>query len=288
MLYWSPPTAKTRILKWGYVGAISFNLVQEAWRSHIMRNFGLELRSLTKSREARVSRPGQSPKSILGETAGDRGLSRLPRAITALVIAILLWLYVSSTTSPTVYPSIDIELRNLGEGMTLVNQLPKVSVRVQDYSADSQQPVAFIDLTGVAAGTSWIPVQVQGVKNSQVIGVYPSQVKVVLQNSRNKKMPVLVEIVSNGENLLNRARLRSQPSEVTISGSSKSIRRVKQVVAILQPSDLIKGGTVSLTVQALDSNNNPVENVTISPRTVIVRVKGVATPGSTGTGSVRG
>ncbi len=212
-------------------------------------------------------------------------MSRLPRAGIALLISILLWLYVSSTTSPTVYPSVNVELRNLPDNLTLVGEAPTVSIRVQDYSADAQQPVAFVDLAGAHAGVTWVPVQVQGVKNAQVLSVYPSQVRLTLERTRGKKIPVTVEPAPGQPKTLTRARPKVAPSEVTVSGSKQAIAKVDHVVAIVQQGELQPGQPASLTVQAVDRHGNPVDGVTVFPKKVQVvppQLKPTVTPSPTG------
>lgn len=223
------------------------------------------MRSETKPEKAKSKQ-----SSAVGDRTPGRGLNRLPRAIIALTLSVLLWLYVSSTISPTIYPSENVELRNLGEGLTLVGQPPTVSIRVQDYNADSSQPVAYVDLTGIGPGTTWVPVQVQGVKNTQVLSVYPSQVKIDLEKVQSRKVPVDIEIPPSMSKTIGDLEPELSPSEVTISGSSEALSKVSTVVAILQPSAISDESNATVTVQAVDSQGNPVEGVNITPKTVEV------------------
>ncbi|RPJ44052.1 MAG: hypothetical protein EHM21_10640, partial [Chloroflexi bacterium] len=140
--------------------------------------------------------------------------------------------------------------------------------------SNERAPVhAWIDLSELGPGTHTVPIKVQiqpQIRPAKIVGQSMQNVTVTLEKLVNQEFPV--QFVRRGEPAVGfqaDAPTLSQ-STVQISGPSSLVEQVNSVRTTLdltQASDNIKR---SLEVEALDTNDTPVDGVTITPRQVTV------------------
>ncbi|ACZ42725.1 YbbR family protein [Thermobaculum terrenum ATCC BAA-798] len=210
--------------------------------------------------------------------------SRLPRAAIALGMAILLWLYVTSTidTQRILYPAVEVELRNLPPDMVLVSRVPTVTVTIQPLSpvlgGQIDRPRAYVDLSGVGPGVHTLPVQIEGLPGAQIVDVSPRRVRVILRKILSRKYPVQVQMSPQGINTNGKLKFTVEPKEVTVSGTMNQLSRVQKVVANINQQTLKPGTEITAEVQAYDENNRVIDSVTIDPQQVKIRITPQETP----------
>lgn len=203
--------------------------------------------------------------------------SRAPRALAALGMSLLLWLYASSITTlgqPVLYPSVPVGLRNIRGDVVLVGTAPTVKVRVQSTGGadtDPGQPEAYVDMAGAGPGAVSLPVHIDGLRDSQVVSIEPPQVRLMLETAEERNMPVDVRVISDRSDTPTES-LPSEPDNVIVRGSAKAVRRVRAVTAVLELPDVAPGLTQAVPVQAVDRAGRPVQDVTLTPSEVDITI----------------
>jgi len=204
--------------------------------------------------------------------------------ITALSLAVLIWIWAELESDPNetrTYPQpIPLEVRGQAEDLVVVNTLPSGvvltlraprSVWEEDLRAESIE--AWIDLSGLGVGTHQVPVHVAvHAKPVQIISYRPQQVEVVLSRLMQRTMPIYVEVV--GEPAVGYEAQRPQiwPAEVTLIGPEEAVQRVQRVEARVNIQGVRETVRQHVALQALDDQGLTVDNVRITPATVLVTV----------------
>ncbi|MDP9380805.1 MAG: CdaR family protein [Chloroflexota bacterium] len=229
-----------------------------------------------------MSTTQRDPASTLRPSAprDAAGLSPLPRVAVALGMSALLWLYVLSVTDParttTIrYPAIPVQLRNADPNLVLEETPKTVAVEVRSAllsrNGQTQDPLAaYVDLSGMTAGTRLVEVRIEGIDEEQLISVQPSQVRIQAEAAESVTLPIAI-----GPSLAevppeHRERVRIEPSQVRITGSSADLKRIREVWVDIDPEALTPGTTQNAQVLAVDRMNRPVQPQRISPDQVRV------------------
>lgn len=194
-----------------------------------------------------------------------------PSKVGALLIAFLVWAFVTSSTTTTTQRSLLLPLviEGLDEDEAAVG-LPEVvevsvsgpSARIDRLRADVLR--ATLDLTDVA-GPFQRPIVVQSPQEVRLLRVEPSDVIGFVETVA--RVPKAVEVGLTG--VPQQDRLLSTvvaPRQVTMVGRSQVLDEVERVVALVPPEG---GEAVPL---ALDDAGSPVAEVRFEPDTVVVTV----------------
>lgn len=228
----------------------------------------------------------QGRRARMGVRRSSFRLSRVPRAIISLGMAVLLWLYVGSIAAPEqpsrLYPGIPVQVRNLSDSLVLASDPQPVSLRLRladsaGTGATSPQPAAFVDLTGVGAGVRWVPVRTEGLDGAEVLSIDPPRVRLALEPAVHRTMNVSVRL-EPAQKQADLSSVQIAPAQVTLTGTRASIQRVRQVAAILDPAELAARSGSAVPLQAFDSAGRPVDRVTISPPDVAITFTPAASP----------
>ncbi|UCE00393.1 MAG: hypothetical protein JSV42_06620 [Chloroflexota bacterium] len=233
-------------------------------------------------------------------------ISNLSTLILALVLAIVVWISAVTAANPNVEQtrSVPLDLVGLNPGMLVIGNIP-AQVRVtleapssvmDSMSASENAVQAWVDVSGLEAGTHDLGVQVQinppfrPVRRSSVV---PAIVSVTLEPLLTRTYPVNLEVSGEPAVGYQKGRLSSEPSEVTISGAESLVTQIEGVYAALDISGVTETVERDVPLIALDANGEPVSGVTLNPlevsiiqpiflqggyRNVIVRVETTGQP----------
>lgn len=222
-----------------------------------------------------------------GEIALDRLRSffrtgNLFRFLIALILAFLLWAWVTSENDPEItrtIPEVQIALENAPPDLEIVGQVPTVEIRLQGprsriqfLETDSIQAV--IDLSDISdPGTYTLPVEVQGIDKVRIREVTPDEVTIeVDRNVTAENIPV--ETVSPVDLPPNFKvdQISTNPSVVSISGPLENVSQVDSVRVDIAVNGRSSGFTDSLKPVAVDIDGRLVEGITIDPQQIEVTV----------------
>jgi YbbR domain-containing protein len=196
-----------------------------------------------------------------------------PQKLGALLLAFVMWLFVTTSSVTTTQRSLLVPLTVEGvEQSQVAVGVPKVvevnvsgpSSRVDRLSPDDIS--ATLDLTGLS-GEFQQQINAQPPRGIQLVNVSPSDVIGFLETVGNRDMPLTVALGGSppGDQLLS---VTSDPTTVTLTGQQQVLQKVARVV-VVAPA---KEGRVQEHPFAVDDAGVPIGNVKIDPSTVNVQV----------------
>lgn len=207
----------------------------------------------------------------------------IPTLILSLILAVAVWIAAVNSVDPVVqraFPrAVAIEFIGQDTGLVIANEVAdQVTLSISapgsvwDQITNDRAPLrAWVDLTGLGAGTHTVPVNVQlNFKPARVVSMTPRNMTITLEELATQEFPI--QVVLRGEPAIGfQAESYSLDQEnVMIEGPASRmalIKDVRVVVDITQASDTI---TRNLSVQVLDANGAAVENISITPSEVTV------------------
>jgi len=196
-----------------------------------------------------------------------------PQKLGALLLAFVMWLFVTTSSVTTTQRSLLVPLTVDGVAQSQVAVgVPKVvevnvsgpSSRVDRLSPDDI--TATLDLTGLS-GEFQQQINAQPPRGIQLVNVSPSDVIGFLETVGNRDMTLTVALGGSppDDQLLSVA---SDPGTVTLTGQEQLLQKVARVV-VVAPA---KEGRVQEHPFAVDDAGVPMSNVKVSPSTVTVQV----------------
>lgn len=181
--------------------------------------------------------------------------------LVSVFLAVLLWLYVSSTMAGVQNSStVALQAKGLPSNLVMTSRIPStVSVKLQGSpSAADKDIVAYVDLSGGSAGEKTYPVIVAAPPNVTVLSVEPATVTISLDKLQEKTLPVSVVTSGNVGPGFEAGTPVVRPSSVTVFGPAKELGEIAQVfvqVDLGNATDTVDSNPV---VQFRDKKGNPI------------------------------
>lgn len=208
----------------------------------------------------------------------------LPSLITAFVLALAVWISAVSSSDPLVertYPNpLPIEIIGQDPGLVITSTIPS-SVTVvlgapqsiwNQLTTETGSVRAFLDLSGLEAGSHTVPVKVQiSARPVRKIAQSPQTITITLERLASKEFPI--RVVTRGSPAVGYTAdtpTLSQTS-VTVSGPESQVNRVAEVQAILDISQATETISRTINLVAVDVNDNPINGLSLLPDRVTVR-----------------
>lgn len=160
---------------------------------------------------------------------GNRGLK-----VLSLVVAVVLWVYVSNELNPTKereFKDIGIDIRGVASNLA-VSELPgSVRVRVQasENVITELNPGAievFADLKNIKLGQNIIPLEVRVPSDVKVVDIRPQQVAIKVESLVEKQVPVKVRHAESPEKGYKVGTVETKPNEIIVRGPKSIVDRV--------------------------------------------------------------
>jgi YbbR domain-containing protein len=214
--------------------------------------------------------------------------ANLGSALLSVILAITVWAVAVQQENPRDWYTQPIPLNRVGLGENLsifgdvINQV-RVEIRAPKHRWQDLQPqnfTAWVDLAGLTAGAHDVRVKVSASDaDVQVLNIEPSVIRVRLETSKQKLIPVNVNVLDAPAFGYDWYRPVVTPTLVLVSGSASVVDQVSSVSVDMY----LRGArtTVERTLRptAHDTNGETVNFVTISPRDVQAAVPVVQLPG---------
>ncbi len=172
-------------------------------------------------------------KRIVNKFLRENFLARL----ISLIIAIILWVYVNYENLPERYMSVPLKIKNIPKHLTIANNIPSnISVKIkgkddiiQTFSARNIE--AYIDLKNGIEGKNIINISTKLKKRSHIRIVYtiPKNVKVVLEKTFRKEVPVSPTIINTPAEGYIKAGETFFPTSVVIEGPASIVREINVI-----------------------------------------------------------
>lgn len=206
----------------------------------------------------------------------------LRRLLLSLVLAVLLWGWVTNLEDPLQsrrIPGIPVTPINRPDSLVVVNegQLPTVTVEVRAPQSvlerlDPDQVRAVVDLSEVReAGTRELPVEVQAPDGIRETAIEPDTVPIALDRQAQKIFPL--EVAKQPAPPPYRiGQVEPATQQVEVRGPTNALNQVARVVLPVALGDRTDGFEAQFTPEPRDAAGNRVASVTVEPATISARV----------------
>ncbi len=213
-------------------------------------------------------------------------LSFMPTLLTALVLAIIVWVSSVTARDPNqviTYES-PVKLEILGQNPDLVitqQQVEGVNVTIKAPSSvharlanDPSLVNANINLSGLEAGDHTLTPEVLiGLKPAEVVEVLPATVSISLEKVASKTIPIsFVQTGSLPVGFQTRSARLSQ-SEANLVGPESLVETVVEIAATIDVSEITSTISRTLDLKPLNEAGVVVEGVVLSPNRVDVTLE---------------
>lgn len=200
------------------------------------------------------------------------------RAFFALVLASMLWAWVSTTEDPDVsrrISGLSLSPTNERPDLVILNraELPTVAVDVRGPRSRINQLAptdlkAELDLAGVTdPGLKRLPISIQTPRLVRVASVTPNTVTVTIDRIATKRFDVQVERGPSPASY-SISSIVITPNQVVASGPAGALDKVTRVVVPVSLGDRRDSFEGQFKPEPRDANNAPVSDVTIDPPSV--------------------
>lgn len=201
--------------------------------------------------------------------------------VISLLLAILLWLYVSHQENPLTEQvfSVPLEIRGLEKNLVVTDKPDTVKVRIQGKRQDvsevtSKEVIAYVDMAGVDVGQYPRDIYVTLPSKTQMVSVNPSKVEISVDVVDSIQAPVSVEFTENtlAPGFMSLSPVLT-PSLVVISGSGDKLDDVSRVFVEVDLTNAKTNYHERLPVKVEDKWGNLLQDwVEVSPTDVEVVV----------------
>ena len=206
----------------------------------------------------------------------------LPTLFLSFALALAVWISAVTASDPLVkqdYPHpVNITIVGQDPALIITNSIPAtITLKLNapqtqwDLLTSESNPIrALIDLSGLQTGTHTVRIQVQGINPAEIVSYSPSSFDVVLEKLDNQVFQI--QLVQQGQLAIGYQAGDPviNPTSASISGAESAVKRVKEVQAVLDLSQVHENINRTLPLQVVDMNNVPVPGLTISPAQITV------------------
>lgn len=208
--------------------------------------------------------------------------SNLSTLLLAFILSVVVWVSAVVTTDPNeqnTFRAVPIEVIGLDSDLMMINE-SEIPAQVRltleaprtiwnQLNANPGRVRAWIDLSGLEAGRHTVPVRHQiEASPVRVIRKEPAEATVVLEAQETRVFPVQLDLDGDPPLGYRIGAAVREPSEVTISGPRSLVSQVAEARAILDISGVRETRRISVPVEAINENGDPIPGLTITPRTI--------------------
>ena len=205
--------------------------------------------------------------------------------LLALALGLSVWVSAVSGADPDevqAYPRpIPLEVFGQDPSLVLTSDIPdtvQVTLRaprsVWNVLTNNEDSIrATLDLSGLSAGTHERPVQLTvSEKPYQIVFANPSNVSVDLESISTQPFPLVLSLSGQPAAGYQSGDATMEPTEVAISGPESIVRRAAKARVLLTLDGVRESIDESLPIEVVDSENNPLQGLTINPESVHVSI----------------
>lgn len=205
--------------------------------------------------------------------------------ILALFLAIAVWIFAVSDADPTVEQRyarpVTIEFVGKDANLVLVStSAEQVSLTLsapqsiwEQLDNNSGMVRALVDLSELGPGQFEVETRIQiGITPVKVISYTPAEIDITLDRVVSETVPVRVVIRGTPAIGYQADTPETDVLEAVVSGPEASVRQISELRALVDVDGASENMTRMVELQAVDSNAQPVQDVTINPGTIQVNL----------------
>jgi len=162
----------------------------------------------------------------------------IPLKIAALIIAVILWLFVTSKGQTEVSLDVPIDFVNIPQGLDIVKyDLKSVNIVLRGYerflkNIKQGDVRVSIDLRRAKKGETTLSIRQEDIRipySVSVIRIEPSSIKVTLEEKTVKKITIRPVITGRPERGYYVASVETRPDEIKIEGVISEVRKTNYI-----------------------------------------------------------
>lgn len=195
--------------------------------------------------------------------------------ILALILAVVLWLYVTNEQNPPVEASlaVPLEIRNVVSPLVAVDTPDSVRVKVRGSRSliaglQAQDITAYLDMRGLAEGRHFAKVTAQVPMGIELLEVSPDKVQVRLDTVVSRRLPVEIRLSGTAATGTAVAKIVATPEQITIEGPRSAVDAADKVLVPLDLAGRNTDFTVGVIPVVLNREGKEVEGLTLRPEKV--------------------
>ncbi|OPX84149.1 MAG: YbbR-like protein [Pelotomaculum sp. PtaB.Bin104] len=194
--------------------------------------------------------------------------------LLSVLLALILWIYVSNEQNPTGEKLLDIGLVQTGlagdliiaDGMPEIVRVRVVGNKTQLANINPGDLKAVVDLSQGEAGDITLPVQISAPPGVRVAQVIPAEVRLSLDSLVEKVLSVTVSLRGTPAPGFTALAPVCRPETVSVNGPGRVVNTISQVTAVVDINTATKDVNEAVTVSV------SVAGITVKPATVQVTV----------------
>ena len=197
----------------------------------------------------------------------------------AVVLAVVLWIYVTNEQNPPVETTITVplEVRNVASPLVAVDAPDSVRIKVRGSRnvIAGLQPKdidAYLDLRGVAEGRHTTKVSTQAPSGLELLEVSPDRVPFRMDTLVSRKLPVEIKLTGTVAGEVSVAKVSFTPEQVSVEGPRAAVESIGKVLLAVD----LTGKTGDFTAEAVPApvskDGKELDGLTVNPEKVLVAV----------------
>lgn len=212
-------------------------------------------------------------------------IKNLPSLITALVLAVAVWVFAVSQADPTetrIYPqAMTLEIVGLDPSLMIVNDIEdQVTLTLRAPSTilnelENQRSLinVTLDLSGLEAGVHTLTPQVTiGRSPAEVVRMDPSSIFIKLESVVSESFPVEVKTAGNAAIGYELSEPELSTDTVIVTGPQSLVDAVAMVAVEVDIEGVSEDISRMVALKAYDAENNEISAVSISPMEIQVNI----------------
>ncbi|HED23531.1 MAG TPA: hypothetical protein ENN91_00225 [Firmicutes bacterium] len=203
--------------------------------------------------------------------------------ILAVVLAVILWLFVTgdkitrTTPSRKVWQDVPLRVENLDQDYVVTDIPASVDITLEGLPDDFEDLAiheldAYVDLAGKEPGTHLVRVQGRPPRSLNLIMLEPEQVRVSIEIYRSGDFPVELEFLSEPAEGWELKEWVIDPETVFVGAPGSIFEKVDKIILYVDLTGMRSVERINLTPLAFDEDNNPVTGLVIDPAEIAVRL----------------
>jgi YbbR domain-containing protein len=203
----------------------------------------------------------------------------------AFAMALAVWVAAVTAADPDEVRSlpnpVPVEIIGQDPGLIITSDVPKqieLTLRAprsvwEKLTSNKNEVRAILDLAGLSAGEHTLDIQIQiSTQPVRIVSATPQTATITLEPLATRTFSVDLSIAGEPAIGYQAGDPSLDPSEVVISGPQSQVERVTRIRASINLAGARESIEQSVSVQALDENNQTVTGLGLNPAQVLVKV----------------
>ncbi len=195
--------------------------------------------------------------------------------VLALILAVVLWLYVTNEQNPPVEASVSVplEVRGVSDTLVAVDMPDAVRVKVRGPRSITavltpQDLKAYVDIKGANEGRHVVRVHALVPTSLEFIEVQPDKLTVRVDSKASRTLPVEIRVTGTATAGTVVAKATLNPQQVTVEGPRATVDSVDRVILPLDLTGRSADFTAQLAPLLVNRDGRAVEGVTVTPNRI--------------------